>query len=132
MKSYDVHNLVGIAQSIAPVNTATAAVNGATVDLRNYKNMGRVTAVACVGTMTEGTLTFSVEDSANGSDWAAMTPISGANKAYTTSNDAATDAFADYRPDPARPYIRIVTVETVSVTTAVPFSAHFLLTPATL
>lgn len=130
--NFNVEGIVTHFQSISATNTATAAINGSAVDLRNYPSVTRVTAVAVIGTMTEGTLTFSVEDSADGVSYAAVTPFSGANFAATTANDVSVNAFASYRPNPSRPYMRIVTAETVSVTTAVPFSAHFVLSPSTV
>lgn len=128
----DIHNRVSVVTSIDSVSTATAAVNGSSIDVRDYDKDSRIMAVAVVGTQTEGTLTFSVEDSADDSSFAALTPVSGEAHASTTSNDLAATAFASYVPVAGRPFLRIVTTETVSVTTAVPFSAHFVIVPPAL
>lgn len=125
----DLHSRLSTASSIAAVSTATAAINGASIDARDYAPGSRFIACASVGIQTEGTLTFSVEDSANDTDFAALAPYAGAAHASTTSNDVAVTAFGSYVPVAGRPYLRIVTVETVSVTTAVPFGAFWIVVP---
>lgn len=111
--------------SIAPQSTATAAVNGSSVDMRNYPGY-RILAVGTVGNWTDGALLFAVEDSADDSSFTAMSPASGAFSAIGADNVVQEAA---YTPVAGRPYVRMVTSESSAISTALPFSGHLVLIP---
>ena len=124
----DVHDRVVVHTSIQSQSTATAAVNGASVDMRSYPGY-RVMAVVNVGNWTDGELTFTVEDSADDSSFATLSPVAGSLGAIAADN--VTDT-ASYVPVAGRPYLRIVSAESSAVSTALPFSAHLVLIPPAL
>lgn len=111
--------------SIAPQSTATAAVNGSSVDMRSYPGY-RVLAVGTVGNWTDGALLFAVEDSADDSEFVAMTPSGGAFTAIGSDNQVQEVAVT---PVAGRPYIRMVTSESSAISTALPFSGTLVLIP---
>lgn len=121
----DVNNNVIVANSIKPQSTATAAVNGSSVDMRSYPGY-RVLAVGSVGDWTDGSLLFAIEDSADDSSFAALAPSSGAFAAIEADNTTQTVAVT---PVPGRPYLRMVTSEASAISTALPFSGCFVLIP---
>lgn len=121
----DVNNNVIVVNSIKPQNTATAAVNGSSVDMRSYPGY-RVLAVGSVGNWTDGSLLFAVEDSADNSEFAALAPATGAFSAIAADDTTQTVAVT---PVAGRPYLRIVTSEASAISTALPFSGHFVLIP---
>lgn len=112
----DVNNNVIVANSIKPQSTATAAVNGSSVDMRSYPGY-RVLAVGSL---------FAIEDSADDSSFAALAPSSGAFAAIEADNTTQTVAVT---PVPGRPYLRMVTSEASAISTALPFSGCFVLIP---
>lgn len=121
----DVNTGCVVVASVKPQSTATAAVNGSSVDMRNYPGH-RVLAVGSVGNWTDGSLLFAVEDSADNSSFAALAPVSGAFSAIAADDTTQTVAVV---PVPGRPYLRIVTSEATAIGTALPFSGHFVLIP---
>ena len=121
----DVNNNCIVVNSVKPQSTATAAVNGSSVDMRSYPGY-RVLAVGSVGNWTDGSLLFAVEDSADDSSFAALAPVAGAFAAIEADNTTQTVAV---RPVAGRPYLRIVTSEASAISTALPFSGHFVLIP---
>lgn len=55
--------------------TANAAVNGTTVDKNYQNNQFRVAMFTVItGTVTDGTVAYTMEDSPNGSVWSTVTP----------------------------------------------------------
>lgn len=125
MTRADVNTNVAVVTSIQPQSTATAAVNGTSVDMRNYPGH-RVLAVGVVGNWTDGSLLFAVEDSADNSEFTAMTPVSGAFAAIAEDNVVQEVAVV---PVAGRPYLRMVTSEASAISTALPFSGVFVIIP---
>lgn len=121
-----IHSRVTVTNSIGPVSTATLGVEGTAFDARTVEHGSRFIAFVNIGTMTEGTLTPSVVDcDTSGGTYAELAPSSGAFVAVTTSNDDSVQ-MVSIEPNPARPFLKIKLVETVSVTTAVPVSCGFI------
>lgn len=125
MTRRDVNNNCIVVASVKPQSTATAAVNGSSVDMRSYPGY-RVLAVGSVGNWTDGSLLFAIEDSADDSSFAALAPTTGAFAAIETDNTTQTVAVT---PVAGRPYLRIITTEATAISTALPFSGHFVLIP---
>lgn len=124
-----VSSRVTITNSIGPVSTATLGIEGNALDSRTIAHGSRFVAFVNCGTMTEGTLTPSVVDCAtSGGTYAELAPSAGSWVAITTANDD-TVYLVSFEPNPARPFLKIKLVETVSVTTAVPISAGFITMP---
>lgn len=125
----NVGSRVTVTNSIGPVSTATLGIDGTALDTRTIPHASRFIAFCNIGTMTEGTLTPSVVDcDTSGGTYTAVTPSDGTFAAVTTANDEAYQAVS-FEPNPARPFVKIRMVETVSVTTAVPVSAGFISLP---
>ncbi len=121
----DVNTGVAVVASVKPQSTATAAVNGSAVDMRSYPGY-RVLAIGSVGNWTDGSLLFAIEDSADNAEFAAIAPSTGAFSAIAADDTTQTVAVT---PVPGRPYLRIVTSEASAISTALPFSGHFVLVP---
>ncbi len=68
MATVDLYNHLSVATTLAPA-ARTAAATGATVDLAGYEG---ALIQAVVGTVTDGTHTLTVEESADGTTWAAV------------------------------------------------------------
>lgn len=112
-----------------PVSTATLGIEVGTFDARLYPHGSRFLACFAVGSMTEGTLTPSVVDcDTSGGTYTAMARTSGTLTTFTTSTDDTTQVQG-FIPDPARPFVKLKLVETVSVTTAVPIHLYVLAAP---
>lgn len=124
-----VHSRLTVTNSIGPVSTATLGVEGTALDSRTIPHASRFVAFVNIGTMTEGTLTPSVVDcDTSGGTYAALAPSAGSFVAVTTDNDESVQ-MVSIEPNPARPFLKIKLVETVSVTTAVPVSCGFITMP---
>lgn len=105
------------------VRTANTTVNGTTVDTSMFGNDFRaVLFVITAGAITDGTHTFAVQDSADGSAWAAAdsAQIQGALPALTTA-DANKVFYLGYLVG-TRPYVRL-TVTTAAATSGGLFGA---------
>lgn len=117
---------------LVPVSTATLGIESGTFDARDYPHGSRFVAVFETGTMTEGTLTYSVVDcDTSGGTYTPVATTYGTLSAVTTANDNATQ-MQGFEVDPARPFIKLKSVETVSVTTAVPVAQSILVIPPAL
>lgn len=107
-------------------STATLGLESGTFDSRNYPHGARFLAVFSQGQQTEGTLTYTVVDcDTSGGTYATVADQYGVLVPATSVNAAAaglTQAIA-FQPVAGRPFIKLKSVETVSVTTAVP--VHF-------
>lgn len=115
-----------VTNSIGPESTATLGVEGTAYETTAAEHGSRFVAFVNIGTMTEGTLTPSVVDcDTEGGTYTALAPSAGAFVAVTTANDNAVQ-MVSFEPNPARPFVKIKLVETVSVTTAVPVSCGFI------
>lgn len=125
----NVSSRVTVTNSIGPVSTATLGVEGTALDTRSVAHASRFIAYVNCGTMTEGTLTPSVVDcDTSGGTYTELTPSAGSWTALTTATDDSYQSVS-FEPNPARPFVKIKLVETVSVTTAVPINAGFITMP---
>jgi hypothetical protein len=115
---------------LLPTSTATLGLESGTFDARSYAHGSRFVAAFSVGAMTEGTLTLSVVDcDTSGGTYTATATTYGT---LATTSTGATDEltqFQAFEVDPARPFIKLKSVETVSVTTAVPVHFYILVIP---
>ena len=125
----NVSTRVTVTNSIGPISTATLGVEGAALDVRTVAHASRFVAFVDIGIMTEGTLTPSIVDcDTSGGTYAELAPSAGTWTAVTTANDEAVQ-LCSFEPNPARPFVKIKLVETVSVTTAVPVTCGFISMP---
>lgn len=74
----------------------------ATIDLLTAPHGARVLLLATVGTRTDGTFTFTLEQSDNDSDYTTVSPVTGSMAAISAAN---TQRTAGYQPS-AR-YVRV-------------------------
>lgn len=124
-----VNETVTIVQMQEPVSTATLGIEVGSFDARNYAHGSRFLAVFNIGAMTEGTLTPSVVDcDTSGGTYTAVAKTYGTLAAVTTANDVAVHVQA-FDANPARPFIKLKLVETVSVITAVPIALSIVVIP---
>lgn len=124
-----VNDRLTIVQMQEPVSTATLGIEVGSFDARNYAHGSRFLAVFNIGAMTEGTLTPSVVDcDTSGGTYTAVAKTYGTLAAVTTANDVAVHVQA-FDVDPARPFVKLKLVETVSVTTAVPIALSIIVVP---
>ncbi len=111
-------------------STATLGLESGTFDCRSYKKGSRFVAAFSVGAMTEGTLTLSVVDcDTSGGTYTATADTYGT---LATTSTGATDELTQYQafqPKAGRPFIKLKSVETVSVTTAVPVHFYVMVIP---
>lgn len=127
-----VNGTITTVDMLAPVSTATLGVESGSFDARDYAHGSRFLACFAVGVMTEGTLTPSVVDcDTSGGTYTATATTYGTLEAITTANDNQVHVQA-FDCDPARPFVKLKTVETVSVTTAVPVHFYILVIPPAL
>lgn len=124
-----VNELVTQVDMNVPESTATLGIEVGTFDARDYAPGSRFLACFAVGAMTEGTLTPSVVDcDTSGGSYSATAKLYGSLTTFTTSTDVTTQVQA-FDVDPARPFVKLKLVETVSVTTAVPIHLYILVLP---
>lgn len=108
-------------------STATLGLESGSFDCRNYAHGSRFLAVFSEGAQTEGTLTYTVVDCDTSGGTYVLTADQYGTLVPATSTNAAvslTQAIA-FQPQAGRPFIKLKSVETVSVTTAVP--VHFFI-----
>lgn len=126
----DLNSRITQVDMLLPQSTATLGLESGTFDCRSYPKGSRFVAAVSVGAMTEGTLTFSVVDcDTSGGTYAAVASTYGT---FATTSTGATDEltqFQAFQPVAGRPFIKIKSVETVSVTTAVPVHFYVLVIP---
>lgn len=94
------------------VDTYTASANGTTVDLSVFSNDFRtVLFVIHAGTITDGTYTFTMQHSDNGTDWTAV-PAARVQGSLPTLDDGSSDTAVDvgYVVGTQR-YVRLVSTE---------------------
>jgi hypothetical protein len=124
-----VNNTVQVVDMQTPVSTATLGIEVGTFDARSYAHGSRFLACFAVGAMVEGTLTASVVDcDTSGGTYTPVARTYGSLATFTTSNDEVVQVQA-FDVDPARPFIKLKLVETVSVTTAVPIHLYIVVIP---
>lgn len=115
---------------LLPQSTATLGIESGTFDARSYPHGSRFIAAFGTGAMTEGTLTYSVVDcDTSGGTYTATATVYGTLATCSTGATDELTQFQAFEVDPARPFIKLKTVETVSVTTAVPVHQYVLVVP---
>jgi hypothetical protein len=127
-----VNNTVQIVDMQTPVSTATLGIEVGDFDARDYAHGSRFLACFAIGAMVEGTLTPSVVDcdTSNGT-YTAVSTTYGSLTTFTTSADEVVQVQA-FDASPARPFVKLKLVETVSVTTAVPVHLFIVVIPPAL
>lgn len=122
----NVNDRLTVVNSVKPQSTATAAVNGSSHDTRTDPHGSRYLAIGSVGNWTDGSLLFAIEDSADDSSFAALSPFDGAFSAIAADDTTQVVSFV---PVTGRPFVRIVTSEATAIGTALPFSGHIVVIP---
>lgn len=125
----NVNDRLSVVTSIQSQSTATAAVNGASIDARDYPHGSRFLAIGNVGNWTDGSLLFALEDSADDSSFSALSPFDGAFSAIAADDTTQVVAFV---PLATRPYVRMVTSEATAIGTALPFNGTIVVVPPNL
>lgn len=123
-----IQQLVTQVNMLAPVSTATLGVESGSFDARNYAPGSRFLACFSTGIVTEGTLTYSVVDcDTSGGTYTAVpaAQLYGTLATATSATDEVTVVQA-FDVNPLRPFVKLKTVETVSVTTAVPVHQYIV------
>lgn len=119
---------------LVAASTATLGLESGSFDCRSYPHGSRFLAVFSEGIQTEGTLTYSVVDcDTSGGTYAAVADTYGTLAVGTSASAAAglTQAIA-FQPVAGRPFIKLKSVETVSVTTAVPVHFFIVVVPPSI
>lgn len=127
----DLNGRITQVDMLAPQSTATLGLESGTFDCRSYPKGSRFVAVFSTGAQTEGTLTYSVVDcDTSGGTYAAVADTYGTLVASTSSNSGTKlTQYQGFQPTAGRPFIKLKSVETVSVTTAVPVHFYILVIP---
>ncbi len=124
------HTRISKVDMLGPVSTATLGVESGTFNAQSYPHGSRFIAAVSVGVQTEGTLTWSITDcDTTGGTYAAFSGVQHGTYATTTSATDEITQFVSLEVNPARPHLKVLSVETVSVTTAVPVHAYILVIP---
>lgn len=119
---------------LVAASTAALGLESGSFDCRSYPHGSRFLAVFSEGIQTEGTLTYSVVDcDTSGGTYAAVADTYGTLAVGTSTSAAAglTQAIA-FQPVAGRPFIKLKSVETVSVTTAVPVHFFVVVVPPSI
>lgn len=120
---------VVVNSSVGPQSIASnTTVNGASTDFRTLRHGSRLMAITSVGTRTDGTYTFVVQDSADDSSFATLAAFSGTIGAISAAN---TDNEAAYEVTSARPFVR-VSVTSTSVTTGAVVAGYLVAVPSNI
>lgn len=124
----DMQARVTTVDMLVAVSTAVLGLESGTFDTRSYAPGSRFVATFAQGIQTEGTLTYSVVDcDTSGGTYAPVATTYGTLTATTSVTAAAGQTQSQaFDPIAGRPFIKLKSVETVSVTTAVP--VHFYIT----
>lgn len=111
-------------RQVGPVAIASSTnTDGAAVDLAAYPGW-KVLLVASVGSRTDGTYTFKLQSSDDGSTgWTDETAVDGSAAAVSAANTTVEAAYA-----PTRRYVRVRAVS-ASVTSGAVADAYILLVP---
>lgn len=122
----DLDTRISTTASIQPQTIASnTTVNGASIDLRTLETGGRVSFLAQVGSRTDGTYTFVLQDSVDNSAFATIALVSGSLAAVSAANTARVGSA---EPQPGRPFVRL-SVTSTSVTTGAQVAGAVLVTP---
>lgn len=112
--------------SVGPQAIASnTTVNGASIDMTGQVHGSRVMAICSVGSRTDGTYTFIVQDSADNSSFATLAVFSGSLAAISAAD---TDRKAAFEVLSARPFIR-VSVTSSAVTTGGVVAGYLVIIP---
>lgn len=125
--SIDIDAGITVTGPIGPVAQASnATVNGTSVDLwaAGYRD-ARVMLVAGLGSRTDGSFTFSLEQSDDDSSYTALSPYTGSLAAVAAANTKRTAAY-----QPTKRYVRAKSVSTAVTVGAVHYAIVLLLPPA--
>lgn len=129
----DVASRATMVPMLVPVSTATLGLESGSFDARSYAPGSKFIAIFNVGIMTEGTLTFSVVDcDTSGGTYTAVANQYGSLSTQTSADSSGKCQMVSFDVDPARPFVKLKTVETVSVTTAVPIALSIMVIPPAL
>ncbi len=90
---------------VAGSTVASGTVNGTGIDLQSYEPGSRVMLIAAIGTRTDGTFTYSLEQSDDDSTYVAVTALAGSMAAISASDTRRTATYV-----PTKRYIRAVKV----------------------
>jgi hypothetical protein len=90
---------------VAGSTVADGTVNGTGIDLQDYEPGSRIMLVAGIGTRTDGTFTYTLEQSDDNSTFTAVTALAGTMTAISASNTRRTATYV-----PTKRYIRAVKV----------------------
>lgn len=120
----DIDGIGSITKALGPVSIATNTNTlSASISLSAYPGW-RVMLIGASGTRTDGTYTFSVQQSAtSGGSYAAVTPLSGSVAAVSAADTTVTASFA-----PTLPFIK-VNILSASTTTGALLTAFIVLLP---
>lgn len=120
------YNNAVVIEAMAYATKTTGANNGISIDLASYKNNFRdvLFIVNAEGSGDSGTHTFTVEESANNSNWAASARTQGTLPVINTDNDNQVHIFGC---QPSNRYVRIVDTA-ASASSGLAFSAVAVLT----
>ena len=120
----DVDASIVLIRAIGPVLEDNDDTNtSATVDLHDYPGY-RVMLIAGLGTRTDGSFTFSVEQSSDDSSYTALAPTSGSVAAVAAAN---TIREAGYQP--SKRYLQVKSVAASTTDGAVHFALLLLVPP---
>ncbi|WP_330349577.1 hypothetical protein [Streptomyces sp. NBC_00582] len=122
----DAYNNLLVKNSLTPA-ARTASANGTTVDRAEDSSMFEDALVVIpVGTVTDGTHTFEVQDSDDGTSWAAVadTYLQGTEPAVTSSTDETVYELG-YKG--LKRYLRVITTVTGSPSTGGLYAAQVVL-----
>ncbi|MFJ7049043.1 hypothetical protein ACIQVC_37395 [Streptomyces sp. NPDC101112] len=123
----DAYNNLLVKASLAPAAARTASANGTAVDRAEDSSMYQdALVVIAVGTVTDGTHTFEVQDSDDNSSWAAVDSayLQGSEPAVTSSTDETVYEIG-YKG--IKRYLRVITTVTGSPATGGLYSALVVL-----
>lgn len=119
----DVDARTTLVTSIQPQAVASnTTVNGTSIDMRSLGHAAKLLVIASVGTRTDGSYLFVVQDSADNSSFAAATLFSGSLSATAAASTNKTGAFV---PTAGRPFVR-VSVTSSAVTTGAVIAADLI------
>lgn len=112
--------------------TRTASATGSSKDIGAEGHGTRVMVLASVGSLSDGTYTFSVEDSADDSTFAAVPASNLLGDGFSTISAANTDQVVAVVPQAGRPYMRVVCTVGGSPVTGAITSGYIVTLPASI
>jgi hypothetical protein len=120
----DIDGPIVVVRALGPVlEDADDTNTSATIDLHDYPGY-RIMLVAGVGTWTDGTFTFSVEQSDDDSSYAALAPSSGSVAAVDEADTVREAAYT-----PTKRYLQVKSVAASTDAGAIHFAFLLLIPP---